>query len=109
MAIGFGQLAILTLGLVPREIDDWLREFMLVTSLIFLLAGIAITGKHQFGIGGGALEQLAQYPESVWLILFGFYISRNHYRTGVIGPTSSSSLGSIQRWRTPSGGPWENQ
>jgi hypothetical membrane protein len=86
MAIGFGQLAILILGLVLREIDDWLREFMLVTSLFVLLAGISIAGKHQFGIGGGALERLAQYPESVWLILFGFYISRNHYRDEVIGP-----------------------
>jgi hypothetical membrane protein len=85
MAIGFGQLAILILGLVLREIENWLREFMLVTSLVVLLAGIAIAGKHQFGIGGGALERLAQYPESVWLIIFGFYISRNHYRTGVTG------------------------
>jgi hypothetical membrane protein len=85
MAIGFGQLAILILGLVLREIPDWLREFMIVTSLFVLLAGIAIAGKHQFGIGGGALERLAQYPESVWLILFGFYISRNHHRNNVIG------------------------
>jgi len=85
MAIGFGQLAILILGLALRDIDDWLREFMLVTSLLVLLAGISIAGKHQFGIGGGALERLAQYPESVWLILFGFYISRNHYRDEVIG------------------------
>ena len=83
MAIGFGQLAILILGLVLRQIPDWLREFMLVTSLFVLLAGISIAGKHQFGIGGGALERLAQYPESVWLILFGFYISRNHYRNKV--------------------------
>jgi hypothetical membrane protein len=86
MAIGFGQLAILILGLVLREIDDWLREFMIVSSLFVLLAGISIAGKHQFGIGGGALERLAQYPESVWLILFGFYISRNHYRNELIGP-----------------------
>lgn len=86
MAIGFGQLAILILGLVLREIDDWLREFMLVTSLLVLLAGISIAGKHQFGIGAGALERLAQYPESVWLILFGFYISRYHYRNRMIGP-----------------------
>ena len=85
MAIGFGQLAILILGLVLREIDDWLREFMLVTSLFVLLAGICIAGKHQFGIGAGALERLAEYPESAWLILFGFYISRDHYRRGVIG------------------------
>lgn len=81
--IGLGQLAILILGLVLIEIGDWLREFMLVTSLLVLLAGISIAGKHQFGIGGGALERLAQYPESVWLILFGFYISRNHYRRGM--------------------------
>ena len=25
----------------------------------------------------------AQYPESVWLDLFGFYISRDHYRNKV--------------------------
>jgi hypothetical protein len=62
---------------------------MIVTSLFVLLAGISIAGKHQFGIGGGALERLAQYPESVWLILFGFYISRNHYRDRVIGPRFS--------------------
>ena len=85
MAIGFGQLAILILGLVLREIPDWLREFMLVTSLFVLLAGISIAFKHQFGIGGGALERMAQYPASVWLILFGFYISRDHYRNGLIG------------------------
>jgi hypothetical membrane protein len=84
MAIGFGQLAILILGVVLRQIDDWLREFMIVTSLIVLLAGISIVGNHQFGIGGGALERLAQYPESLWLILFGLYISRDRYRNGVV-------------------------
>jgi hypothetical membrane protein len=83
MAIGFGQLAILILGLLLIEIENWLREFMLVTSLLVLLVGISIAFKHQFGIGAGAAERLAQYPESVWLILFGFYISRDHYRKGV--------------------------
>ena len=84
MVIGFGQLAILILGLALLDVDDWLREFMLVTSLLVLLAGISIAGKHQFGLGVGGAERLAQYPESVWLILFGFYISRDHYRNGVI-------------------------
>ena len=97
MAIGFGQLAILILGLALREIDDWLRAFMLVTSLIVLLAGISIAFKHQFGIGEGALERLAQYPESVWLILFGFYISRDHYRKGVVGSRFKFSGQNLQR------------
>jgi hypothetical membrane protein len=83
LAIGFGQLAIVILGLLLIEIDNWLREFMIVTSLFVLLAGISIAFKHQFGIGEGALERLAQYPESVWLILFGLYISRDHYRKGL--------------------------
>lgn len=85
LAIGFGQLAIVVLGLMLREIPDWLREFMLVTSLFVLLAGISIAFKHQFGLGAGALERLAQYPESIWLILMGFYVSRDHYRSNVIG------------------------
>ena len=54
MAIGFGQLAILILGLLLLEINNWLREFMLVTSLLVLLAGISVAFKHQFGIGQGA-------------------------------------------------------
>lgn len=83
-AIGFGQLAILILGLALGQVDDWLREFMLVTSLLVLLVGISIAFKHQFGLGAGAAERLAQYPESLWLILFGLYISRDHYRNGVI-------------------------
>lgn len=105
MVIGFGQLAILILGLVLREIDDWLREFMLVTSLFVLLAGICIAFNHPFGIGWGALERLAQYPESVWLILFGFYISRDHYRNGLIGrgfqftePEKRPVKGATLRW-----------
>jgi len=85
LAIGFGQLAIVILGFALLKIDNWLREFMLVTSLIVLLAGISIAFKHQFGMGAGALERLAQYPESVWLILFGFYISRDHYRNKLTG------------------------
>lgn len=85
MAIVLGQLAILILGVVLREIDDWLRVFMLATSLIVLMAGSCIVFRHPFGIGAGALERLAQYPESAWLILFGFYISRDHYRNRVVG------------------------
>ena len=99
LAIGFGQLAILTLGLVLREIPDWLREFMLVTSLFVLLAGLSIAFKHQFGLGAGALERMAQYPESIWLILFGFYVSRDHYRRNLIGSRFrfSDSAGAPQR------------
>lgn len=83
MAISLGQLAILILVLL-RELDKRMRWFMLIASLIVLLAGICIVLKLHFGIGQGALERLAQYPETLWLIVFGVYISQSHLRKGVI-------------------------
>ena len=83
--IAAGQLGILILGFVLRSIPDWLRQFMIVTSLVVLLGGIAYAAHspHQaFGFGGGALERIIQYPQALWLILFGFYISREHWRKG---------------------------
>ena len=84
-----GQLGILIIGFVLRSIPDWLREFMMVTSLIVLLGGISyvFNSSDAFGFGSGALERIIQYPQSLWLILFGFYISREHWRNGVTGPS----------------------
>ncbi len=58
-------------------------------SLIVLLGGISyvFNSSHAFGFGSGALERIVQYPQSLWLILFGFYISREHWRSGVTGPS----------------------
>jgi len=83
-----GQLGILILGLVLRAIPDWLREFMIVSTLVVLLGGITYVFHHSgpaFGFGAGALERIVQYPQALWLILFGLYISREHSRTGVTG------------------------
>jgi hypothetical membrane protein len=88
ITIGCGQLGILILGFALRSIPDWLREFMIIASLFVLLGGIAYHFKasNAFGFGGGALERLIQYPQTIWLLLFGFYISRDHWRKGVTGP-----------------------
>ena len=86
--IAAGQLGILILGLVLRSIPDWLREFMIVTSLVVFLGGVpyALHNPHQaFGLGDGALERIIQYPQPLWLMLMGFYVSRNHWRNGVTG------------------------
>jgi hypothetical membrane protein len=89
MTIVAGQLGIFIIGFVLRSIPDWLREFMIVSSLIVLLGGIAyaFNSSHSFGFGPGALERIIQYPQSLWLILFGYYISREHWRNGVTGPS----------------------
>ncbi len=82
-----GQLGIFVIGLLVRSIPDWLREFMIVASLIVLLSGIsyALKSRNAFGFGPGALERIVQYPQSLWLILFGLYISREHWRNDITG------------------------
>jgi hypothetical membrane protein len=89
ITIAAGQLGILILGFVLRSIPDWLREFMIFTTLVVLLGGITYKyyspSSHPLGFGTGAMERLIQYPQALWLVLFGLYISRAHWRNKVTG------------------------
>jgi hypothetical membrane protein len=81
LAIGVGNLGILVLGLV-LPLPESMRRYMLTFSTISLTALILFATGHYFGIGAGTMERIAAYPETIWLITFGMYISRNHYRNG---------------------------
>jgi hypothetical membrane protein len=96
MAIGAGNLGILILGLVLVSIPESLRHFMLWASSVSLVAAIAFAFKHHFGLGAGGMERVAAYPETVWLIMFGIYITRDHFLHG-----STKRL----KWVSPSAGP----
>jgi short chain dehydrogenase len=70
------------MGRVTGAATDWLREFMLVTSLLVLLP---VSRSLASISSASARERWNGWPstQSVWLILFGFYISRDHYRSKV--------------------------
>jgi hypothetical membrane protein len=82
MAIGVGNVGILLLGFALVSIPEGLRQFMLGSAAVSLVAAISFGMKHQFGLGAGGMERIAAYPETVWLIMFGIYITRNHYLRG---------------------------
>jgi hypothetical protein len=43
------------------------------------IAALVCFASHKyFGIGGGIMERIAAYPETIWLITFGLYIWRFH-------------------------------
>jgi hypothetical membrane protein len=81
LAIGVGNIGILVLGLV-LPLPEGLRGFMLAFSTLSLAALIMFACHRDFGLGQGGMERIAAYPETVWLIRFGLYISRNHYAHG---------------------------
>lgn len=55
-----------------------MRVYMYVSAL-FSLAALGLFGAHAYlGLGAGTMERLAAYPETVWLLGFGLYVSRSH-------------------------------
>jgi hypothetical protein len=47
------------------------------------LVAILLFAVHEYlGFGPGGMERVAAYPEVIWLIMFGFYVSRSHYSYG---------------------------
>jgi hypothetical membrane protein len=80
-AIAVGTFGVFLLGLtlpLPRRI----RRFMLFCMPVSLVA-ILLYALHEYlGFGPGGMERIAAYPEVIWLIIFGFYISRSHYKHG---------------------------
>jgi hypothetical membrane protein len=78
LAIGVGSLAIFVLGVV-LVLPDRLRWPMRIVPPIALLALALFASHHYLGVGAGTMERIAAYPETIWLITFGIYISASHY------------------------------
>ncbi len=77
LAIGLGNVAIMILG-VGLDLDESLKKSMIFGSVVSLTALVLFGTQHSFGIGAGTMERIAAYPESVWLIRFSLYLSKNH-------------------------------
>ena len=56
------------------------RYYTRVSGVVSLLAFGLFTLNHYVGLGLGGMERLVAYPQTIWLIAFGWYISLNHYR-----------------------------
>jgi hypothetical membrane protein len=74
-----GNLGLLVLGLF-LDIPKSLRYYTLASGAFGLVAlGLFLTG-HYLGLGIGGMERATAYPQTVWLIIFGVYMSSNHIR-----------------------------
>ncbi len=75
LAIAIGNVAILVLGTV-LTLPESMRRSMLMFSSLALAALLCFASHRYFGIGPGAMERIAAYPVTIWLIAFGLYIWR---------------------------------
>ena len=68
LAIGLGNVAIFVLGAVLSGLPEAMRRYMLVFSTSSLTALVLFASHKDFGIGTGAMERIAAYPQTIWLI-----------------------------------------
>jgi hypothetical membrane protein len=80
-ALGVGTLGILLFALGVR-LPVRYRGYSILLSSLSLLALVLFACHRDFGLGAGGMERIAAYPETIWMIWFGVYISRDHYLKG---------------------------
>ena len=79
LALLVGNLGLVVLG-ISLDIPRSLRVYTIASGSGSLVALELFANHTYLGLGLGGMERLAAYPQTMWLIVFGLYISRDHMR-----------------------------
>jgi hypothetical membrane protein len=80
LAIGSSNLGILALGRA-LPLPSAMRTYMRVSAAVSIVALVLFASHVDLGVGAGTMERVAAYPETVWLLAFGAYVSRSRVVT----------------------------
>lgn len=75
-----GNVALVVLSFALQRVNVLLRAYTFVSGFVALVALGFLVGHHYGKLGDGGVERIVAYPQTVWLIIFGLYMSRNHVR-----------------------------
>jgi hypothetical membrane protein len=74
-----GNVALLIFG-VFLEIPKAFRIYTVLSGIITIAALALFVTKNYGFLGQGGMERVASYPQTLWLIIFGIYMSRDHFK-----------------------------
>jgi len=86
-----GNLALLILG-VFLHLTPLFRFYTIFSGIISLAAFLLLITHNYLGIGIGGMERLTAHPQTIWLIIFGLYVSMNLYRSHSPMPAKAKRL-----------------
>lgn len=78
LALVIGNVSLLVLALALKRLPPALRLYSGLTGVITLVAFLLFRLQLYLGLGQGAMERLVSYPQTVWLIVFGLYMTHSH-------------------------------
>ena len=73
-----GNIGLVVLGL-SLDLPKSLRIYTVISGVVSLIALIPFMAHQYLGLGFGGMERIVAYPQTIWLIVFGIYISHSHY------------------------------
>jgi hypothetical membrane protein len=74
-----GNVGLVILGLV-LDLDKKFKAYTLISGIVALAALPLFYTGHYLGLGFGGMERVVAYPQTIWLIAFGAYVSRDRFR-----------------------------
>jgi hypothetical membrane protein len=75
-----GNISLTLLGAFLKEPFGF-KLYTILSGLVGII-GVCFYFAHTYiGLGQGGLERVVAYPQTIWLIAFGIYISKNRYTT----------------------------
>jgi hypothetical membrane protein len=74
-----GNLALMILGFTLR-MPRTLRYYTIISGLAALVALLLFLTHTYLGLGIGGMERITAYPQTIWLIVFGIYSLRHHFK-----------------------------
>jgi hypothetical membrane protein len=79
LPFAIGNVGLIILGL-SLDLGPKLKAYTLLSGMIALAALPLFYTGHYLGLGLGGMERVVAYPQTIWLIVFGVYISRDRFR-----------------------------
>lgn len=73
-----GNIGLVVLGSV-LDLSKTLRAYSVLSGIGSLVALGFLASGYYLRFGQGGMERLTAYPQTLWLIVFGLYMSKNHF------------------------------
>jgi hypothetical membrane protein len=74
-----GNIALLIFGF-SLGLQGKFKFYTIASGVVALIALPLFFTKTYLGLSLGGMERLVAHPQTVWLIIFGLYMSRNHFK-----------------------------
>jgi hypothetical membrane protein len=74
-----GNISLVVLGLSLKGVSSKMRAFAIISGAVSLIALVFFLKRHYGWLGIGGVERIVSYPQTIWLIAFGIYMSKDHF------------------------------